>query len=267
MKLVYNREYFDETGFLSFVSVLRRYAIDKKEIIACRHRHIHFNIITSGTPVINIGDESHVLCPGDMVFLPKELPHTVEFQKEYSQIAVELSDRGDEKWDEFFPVSLPEKFEIRHISGVSEESYTEMKELILYQDLLEKRQIQNLAERYLLLFLAARKDEDKGFREQLKAILISGDPCFMSLESISSDLHYSKTHTERLMRENFGCGVSEYLRKIRMSKAYDLLHEPDFSIAEIAELTGFYDAAHFSSFFKKKTGISPREYRKSQKIL
>jgi AraC-like DNA-binding protein len=54
----------------------------------------------------------------------------------------------------------------------------------------------------------------------------------------------------------------EYIRKLRIEKAVELLGQPGHTLAEIAYLTGFSDQSHFTRIFKKHTGQSPAEYRK-----
>ena len=58
---------------------------------------------------------------------------------------------------------------------------------------------------------------------------------------------------------------AEYITKKRIEVAENMLAHSKESIMAIAEAVGFYDAAHFSRTFKKVNGISPLEYRKSNK--
>jgi AraC-like DNA-binding protein len=55
----------------------------------------------------------------------------------------------------------------------------------------------------------------------------------------------------------------DYIRKLRIEKATHLLSDPSLSLGEIAYLTGFSDQSHFNRIFKKHTGSTPSEYRKS----
>ena len=56
---------------------------------------------------------------------------------------------------------------------------------------------------------------------------------------------------------------AEYLTRKRIEVAENMLKNSTASIMEIAEKTGFYDAAHLSKTFKKINGIAPLEYRKN----
>ena len=56
----------------------------------------------------------------------------------------------------------------------------------------------------------------------------------------------------------------EYLRKLRINHAIDLLTTTDQSIATIAQKCGFSDSAHLIKLFKNETGYTPSKYRKEK---
>ena len=86
----------------------------------------------------------------------------------------------------------------------------------------------------------------------------------LSLKEVSQSL---KVHPSYLSREfskyfddqSFG----DYIRKLRIEKAIQLLTNSNYSLSEIAYLTGFSDQSHFTRIFKKHTGKNPSTYKKS----
>ena len=58
---------------------------------------------------------------------------------------------------------------------------------------------------------------------------------------------------------NFG----DYIRKLRIDKATGLMESTDYSLTEIAYLTGFSDQSHFTRIFKQHTGMVPSAYKKN----
>ena len=82
------------------------------------------------------------------------------------------------------------------------------------------------------------------------------------MEEVAEAVHLSRTYLSILFKKETGEKFSDYLQKIRLNKACQLLQDTNQQIAEIAENTGFFDAAHFSRVFKEHYTISPAEYRK-----
>lgn len=66
----------------------------------------------------------------------------------------------------------------------------------------------------------------------------------------------------RRFRAVLGMSPKNYLQRIRVRKSCRLLEETQFTVANIAQLCGFYDHSHFSHAFRTQTGLSPGEYRK-----
>lgn len=61
--------------------------------------------------------------------------------------------------------------------------------------------------------------------------------------------------------------VNRWINSLRIDEAKEImLHKPDIGLAEIAELVGFADLAHFSKQFKLKEGTSPSAWRKQNNL-
>lgn len=60
-------------------------------------------------------------------------------------------------------------------------------------------------------------------------------------------------------KEQFGRTVFGYLGEQRMSLAYELLKTKTQTIGEISSVVGYKNPQHFSSAFKKRFGLSPRQ--------
>lgn len=84
--------------------------------------------------------------------------------------------------------------------------------------------------------------------------------------SIAQHFHIGKTKIYELAKQNYGMGIAEYIRKLRIEKARQLLVEqPDLPLADIAYTCGFDDYNYFITVFRKTTGLPPKAYR-SQNI-
>ncbi|OVE80920.1 hypothetical protein BVY04_04580 [bacterium M21] len=83
-----------------------------------------------------------------------------------------------------------------------------------------------------------------------------------TLKELTKIAHISESRLLVLFREATMNTPIEYLIKIRVSKAKELLLQTDHPIDQIAMKTGFSDSNYFSRQFRKGCGISPREFRK-----
>ena len=86
----------------------------------------------------------------------------------------------------------------------------------------------------------------------------------LSLKEISESLNVHPSYLSREFSKYFDdLSFGDYIRKLRIEKSIVLLQEPNYSLAEIAYLTGFSDQSHFNRIFKMHTGKSPSIFRKS----
>lgn len=83
------------------------------------------------------------------------------------------------------------------------------------------------------------------------------------LSDICSSVNQSLSNISKAFRKNTDMNFRDYLQKVRIEKACQLLRGTDKTITEIAELVGYSDPAFFYRSFKKVLNITPHEYRKS----
>ena len=74
-------------------------------------------------------------------------------------------------------------------------------------------------------------------------------------------LGISQYHFSRLFKQSMGMTVHAYLIEQRIHKAMQLLRETELSILVISEQCGFANPSHLARCFRKRIGISPRQYR------
>lgn len=83
----------------------------------------------------------------------------------------------------------------------------------------------------------------------------------ISIGEMARSLGYHRTHLSKIFKEHTGLAPSQYLLKIRMERAAQLLHNHQLSIQHIASSVGMSDSLYFSRRFKQWYGISPSQYR------
>lgn len=86
----------------------------------------------------------------------------------------------------------------------------------------------------------------------------------LSLQEASQELDINPTYLSREFSKHFdNLSFGEYMRKMRIDKAIQLMADDQYTLTEIAYLTGFSDQSHFNRTFKKQTGVSPLTFRKN----
>ncbi len=88
----------------------------------------------------------------------------------------------------------------------------------------------------------------------------------ISLEKLANALNASKHHVSQVINEHLGTSFFEYINQLRIEEATQLLAETtrsDLHVIEVAYAVGFNNKVSFNSAFKKATGMTPTEYRRS----
>lgn len=85
----------------------------------------------------------------------------------------------------------------------------------------------------------------------------------MSLGQVARAVNTSSYHFCRTFKKVTGLNFTEYLSRVRIGKAQNLLLNPNLRVTEVAYGVGFQSLPHFNKVFKKITGASPTSFRKS----
>ena len=84
----------------------------------------------------------------------------------------------------------------------------------------------------------------------------------LSLKKLAKALNSAPTSLNRVFQQHFNTSPINYFISLRIEAAKSLLINTNMQIQEIAQNTGYSNALYFSSEFKKRTGMSPREFRR-----
>ena len=109
--------------------------------------------------------------------------------------------------------------------------------------------------------------EDKLVNRALELIAANAfDPDFHT-ESLLRELKCSRSLLEMRFRATQGRSIRDEIQMLRFDKALSLLRKPNQTIAPIANLCGYASEPFFKRLFKKKTGLTMREWRKQNVTL
>lgn len=83
----------------------------------------------------------------------------------------------------------------------------------------------------------------------------------VTVEEIADVCRLNRSYFSKLFRESMGCPPQEFLIRMRLSRAAELMRDGNLSIGEVSAQCGYPNQLHFSRAFKKRYGVSPREWR------
>ncbi|MCI5573706.1 MAG: response regulator [Faecalibacterium prausnitzii] len=84
----------------------------------------------------------------------------------------------------------------------------------------------------------------------------------ISLDSVGEILHISPAYLSAQFKKYQKMNFLDCLTELRINAAKELLSDPFRSSAEVASMVGYEDASYFARAFKKRTGVTPTQYRK-----
>lgn len=95
--------------------------------------------------------------------------------------------------------------------------------------------------------------------DSVRQIISEQMECGITVNSIAEQLHYSSNYLSHLIKDETGLSLEETLISMRMDRACRLLKR-GMRVQEVAISVGYDNLAHFSRLFKRKIGVSPRQY-------
>jgi two-component system response regulator YesN len=84
----------------------------------------------------------------------------------------------------------------------------------------------------------------------------------ITLNDVARSVNRSPYYFSHLIKNETGLTYNDWLIKVRMKKAKEMLHNRELSIARIAAQLNYNDQSYFDKVFKRYEGISPSQYRK-----
>jgi AraC family transcriptional regulator len=88
----------------------------------------------------------------------------------------------------------------------------------------------------------------------------------LSIAEIARECGLSNGYFARAFKRSTGLAPYQWLTKVRIERAKELLKDPRCELAEIALLCGFVDQAHFTRVFSRSEGYSPGRWRRVHRL-
>lgn len=254
------------------------------------HNNYEISFITEGSGKRIVADSIEEFQPGDLVFIGHNIPHIWIADKE----PITPSNRTLEMVFLQFTsevlcsqlLALPEFRYVKKALAWSERgihivghTLNQVSELMLQLPYLKS--FDRMLHFYNILNIIGRSDTNipLASREYIRKRLKPGNKRIVEiheylmnnyreeidLKALAELSNMAEGSLCRFFKMNMGMTLFDYLNQIKTEFACKLLMDPDLSILEVCFDSGFNNVSHFNKQFKKRTGVTPGEYRKQFK--
>jgi AraC-like DNA-binding protein len=114
--------------------------------------------------------------------------------------------------------------------------------------------------------LAPRDRRHARSRRQIREVardLHHAEPEEWSLQRLADRLGLSTRQVSRLFQEELGSSFRDYVTDLRLERTRSLLARTDRSVTDVALESGWRSLSHFTTVFRSRVGMSPRDYRRA----
>jgi two-component system response regulator YesN len=211
--------------------------------------------------------------PADMAILRESLrdsdcDQAVHLVQRLSQEAcsAELADI-DSVRNAFFDLLLA----VFETAGATEgrEPFEEMEKTYIWQEIHERATLADLTQlvcdnlRALFSDVAPRTKESHTVMEIQRFLRQNYASPGISLQVIADHARLSRTYVSFLFKRVTGENINDYVTRLRIARAKELLRSAGVKACEVASEVGYPDSNYFSTIFRKHVGMSPTEFRES----
>jgi AraC family transcriptional regulator len=228
------------------------------------HELSHFCFVLAGNYHEHIGRRLFQREPMTLVYYPPDLSHTEEHFTNGRHLLVEIDSARLDRIREYgarldepvFVADDPSRWlatrlyrEFSERDALSELALESLSNELL---IAVSRQATGRTERKAPAWLACAKD-----------VLHDNFVAPPSLDELASVVGVHPTHLARVFRRFERCTIGDYVRRLRVDYARRKIANSHAPLVEIALSAGFADQTHLTRTFKRITGMTPREFRRT----
>ena len=222
----------------------------------------YLHLVTSGEATIRFSEKAQKLTPGTIFFFFPAIPYEIDDNEDFRYAYISFM--GDGVLDLLSDIGITMENSV--FKGFSHLIELWLSSIIRISQLNANL----LTESVLLNTLSCIAENETAFRpiknsKQLFDVIVDyvdthyREPD-VSLRAVANIFSYTEKYLSHFFKSNMGIGFNEYVNKLRLQRALDLIEKGADSVTEVALNCGFSDPLYFSKFFKKKTGLSPSKY-------
>ena len=246
-------------------------------------------LVNGGEGELTVEGKTYPIKKNDVVFLPPNVPHILEVKegalvqphihfdavfdgKSYDRyVVLKPVEQMDEQdlaliqedvlMDAGIPYVFrpedPHRFQKHFFATI--EAFANKRE---YSDVICRANLLMLLRVILKQFCSAgRSNKTANYCEAIREYLETNSDQVITLDDLEKLFKVNKFTMIRNFKEAFGVSVIAYYNECRAEFAKRILRQTELSVTEVATNLNFTDIYSFSRFFKKHTGLSPKEFR------
>lgn len=281
------QNYFEEDG-LPQIHHISDLELQGKKSYQAMHYHmdrLEIIYVVEGEGVHTVGENAYQTKAGDLILLNQKVPHEeknrgkegmrfyvcavtglhLKGMKENHMIKegecpVIHTKREDEGVEQIFLALLKE--------GKRTGSFTkEICSLLAAALIVKIIEIKNMSEAVEDRTERGKEIQDGDIVKQVREYLDKNYLKKVNLNQIAEAVSVSSFYLDRMFKKETGISVTQYLIHRKLGHAQSLLTDTDDSVVKIAEMVGYDNPSYFSQLFKKKFGMTPKEYRENLGII
>jgi AraC family transcriptional regulator len=234
------------------------------------HDGVEVALVLSGVVKYEIAGCETIVDDGHVFVVPHGVEHRTSFLTPVRAVALSL---GADFIGEVADAMGPEFERPALEAGVATANVPRVRALI---DLLvgevngagagHTRAAEALAESLVIEILrhAPRNTQERARDPRVERAIAQMNASFsepLGIDDLAKTARMSRFHFSRLFRDETGQAPYQYLLRVRLGKAQELLRGGHCSVTEAALASGFTDLSRFASMFKKHTGRRPSDFR------
>ena len=226
--------------------------------------------ITEGEGYYTIKDRYYTLNKGDVYFIPPSYVYSQRINKKNKYKYIYVSISGTSAQMLLQRCGFTSDTPIQQVNNpFIEEKFRQIYELCC-ESTFSSIAKANVKFFEILCYFIERIDKNNQRQKFAKSELVERAQNYieanyfadLTVEKIAKHCYCNKSYLSKVFKNICNLSLIEYLTNYRIEKAMDMLINSNFSAYTISEKVGFKDYPNFYRHFKRKTGFSPKVYRR-----
>ena len=282
---IYNETKKHSESIFPYNTYLCSIPLDFYEVPNHWHNEMEIIYIKKGKGTVSIDMHSHYVEAGDIIIVIPGQLHSIsqldKYSMEYENIIFStdmlISKISDTLESDFFIPLLAGNIAIKNLITADDDIYNELALCLNKADNICRTFPKGyklalkacLYEFFFVIYTNSEEiSETKSNKnvDRIKTILNYLEANYrhdISIEEIADVCGFSSSHFMKFFKKNMGDSFINYLNDYRLSMAARTLLSSDDNIIDIAADCGYDNLSYFNRIFKKKYGVTPSAYRKS----